>query len=345
MLEVQELEVRYGDLAAVRSVSFALEAGEIGGLLGASGCGKTTVLRTIAGFLRPAAGRVIVDGETLSDVTGAVAPEHRNVGIVPQDLALFPHLSVAGNIAFGLRSWAPADRSDRIRSLLALIGLDAQGTAFPHELSGGQRQRVAIARALAPRPRLLLLDEPFSSLDPALRIALPRELRQLFLDEDVTALLVTHDQHEAFAMCDRVGVLAGGELAQWDRAYALYHEPANRVVADFVGEGVMLPGRVSGEITVDTSLGPLRSDSPLAWPPGTSVHVLVRPDDVLHDDASDTAARIVDRAFRGSHFLYTLELADRSRLLCLAPSHHDHPPGETLGIRLEIDHMVVFPAD
>jgi iron(III) transport system ATP-binding protein len=344
MLELAGLDVSYGRFRAVREVSFALASGEIGCLLGASGCGKTTVLRAVAGFLRPAAGEITIAGERLSTPERVVAPERRNVGIVPQDLALFPHLTVAGNIGFGLRALDRAARRRRVSELVELIGLGTQSDAWPHQLSGGQRQRVAIARALAPKPPLLLLDEPFSSLDPDLRESLPRELRSVFLEEGVTALLVTHDQREAFAMSDRVGVMDEGSLLQWTTPYALYHEPASRIVADFIGEGVLLPGRVVGTRAVATELGTLDCDAPTGLPTDAQVHVLVRPDDVIHDDASGTKARIVDRVFRGSHFLYTLELESGARILCFAPSHHDHAAGEMLGIQLNIHHVVTFSA-
>lgn len=263
--------------------------------------------------------------------------------MVLQDLALFPHLTVAQNIGFGLGQFDRAKRLRRVGELLEIIGLYDLAKNYPHELSGGQQQRVAIARAMAPRPQLLLLDEPFSSLDPELREQLPRELRHIFREEEVTVLLVTHDQKEAFAMTDEIGVMRAGRLEQWDTAYRLYHRPTTRFVADFIGEGVMLPGRVMDTNRVDMELGILSSKRPLEQAPNTLVDVLLRPDDVLHDDDSPLKARIVSRSFRGAHFLYTLALASGHHALCLAGSHHDHQPGELIGIRAEIDHLVVFP--
>ncbi|KAB7623933.1 ABC transporter ATP-binding protein [Alkalilimnicola sp. S0819] len=342
MLELQDLTVAYDQYPAVVDVSFRLPAGLIGCLLGPSGCGKTTLLRTVAGFQRPAAGEIRLAGKKVSDAACVVPPERRGVGMVFQDLALFPHLTVAENIAFGLSGQRGAERHRRVAELLELIGLHQLGGAYPHELSGGQQQRVAIARAMAPKPKLLLLDEPFSSLDPDLRAQLPRELRRIFREDGITALLVTHDQNEAFAMADQIGVMRDGALEQWDSAYRLYHEPATRFVADFVGEGVMLPGTVLDSRRVRTELGVMESDEALRPPPNTLVDILLRPDDLLHDDKSPLKARIVERSFRGGHFLYTVALASGRRVLCQADSHHDHKPDEAIGIRAELDHLVIF---
>lgn len=345
MLEIERLTISYGDFPAIVDLSLEVAAGVIGCLVGPSGCGKTTLLRAIAGFEAPSGGIIRLGGHTVSEPGAVVPPERRQVGMVFQDLALFPHLSVAENIAFGVQGQSRSERNRRVGTLLDLIGLHNLAKAYPHQLSGGQQQRVAIARALAPGPRLLLLDEPFSSLDPALRETLPRELRSIFREDGVTVLLVTHDQTEAFAMADEIGVMRAGQLEQWDSAYRLYHEPKTRFVADFIGEGVMLPGTVIDGSAVDTELGVIRGDVPKQCTPGALVDILLRPDDVLHDDASMLKARVVDRTFRGAQFLYTLALDSGRRVLCLAQSHHDHRLGEPIGIRTELDHMVVFPHD
>ncbi len=344
MLEVRSLTVRYGRTTAVDDVSLSLERGEIGCLVGASGCGKTSVLRAVAGFLRPHAGSIRIAGEVLSGPDGIVAPERRQVGIILQDLALFPHLDVRANVGFGLRTRDRAERERRIDELLSLTGLEAVAGAHPHELSGGQQQRVAIARAMAPRPRLLLLDEPFSSLDPQLRARLPGELRQLLREDGITALLVTHDQAEAFAMADRIGVMAAGRLHQWDTAYALYHRPTDRTVADFIGEGVTIPGAVEGDEIV-CALGRLPAPATITDAGASRATILVRPDDVVHDDESPVKARIIERTFRGSHFRCRLALDDGVHLLCLMRSHHDHAIGEPVGIRIDLSHVVAFPEE
>ena len=196
---------------------------------------------------------------------------------------------------------------------------------------------------MAPRPELLLLDEPFSSMDAELREQLAREVRDILRNEEITAILVTHDQHEAFAMADEIGVMSAGRLMQWDSGYNLYHRPVNRFVAGFIGQGEILAGEVLNEAKVASELGVISGNIPAGCRPGCKVELLVRPDDIQHDDQSSLRAKVVAKAFRGAEFLYTLELASGTRVLCLAPSHHDHPLGEALGIRLEIDHLVMFP--
>ena len=342
LLELTDVQVAYHNHRVVRGVSFSVEEGKIGCLLGPSGCGKTTLLRAISGFEPVAQGRIALEGKEVSRPGFTLAPESRRVGMVFQDFALFPHISVEDNVVFGLRGLSRSERRLRARELLALVGLSEYAQFYPHQLSGGQQQRVALVRALAPRPRILMLDEPFSSMDIELREGLAREVRDILKREGITAILVTHDQYEAFAMADEIGVLHLGELQQWDTGYRLYHEPANRFVADFIGQGVLLPGRVLNDGEVSTELGVVEGRVPDGCAADCPIEVLVRPDDVLPDENSDLRAEVIDRAFRGSHFLYTLQLASGRRVLSLAPSHHAYPPGTQLGIRLEIDHVVMF---
>jgi iron(III) transport system ATP-binding protein len=247
------------------------------------------------------------------------------------------------NVAFGLRGLPRAQRRKRAAELLATVGLPGSGTKYPHELSGGQKQRVALARALAPQPRLLLLDEPFSNLDGDLRERLSLEVRGILKAQGTTALLVTHDQDEAFAMADTVGVMRKGRIEQWDTAYNLYHRPASRFVADFVGEGAFIDGLASEADGIDTVLGALKHCPGCELKPGMPVALLLRPDDVQHDDEALLRAEVVKKAFRGAEFLYTLKLDDGKQLLSLVPSHHNHAVGERIGIRLDVDHVVAFP--
>lgn len=342
MLELNDLSLAYGGQPVVHNLSFRLEQGDIGCLLGPSGCGKTTVLRSIAGFEPAVGGEISIDGNPVAGRNFALAPEKRRVGMVFQDYALFPHLDVARNIGFGLKGWSAQEQAERVQQLLEMVGLPDAGRKFPHELSGGQQQRVALARALAPCPALLLLDEPFSSLDVELRERLGQEVREILKAQNITALLVTHDQHEAFAIADKIGVIQAGELQQWDSAYNLYHRPANRFVAGFIGEGVVLPGTVAENGAVQTELGVLAGDIPEASRAGSMVDVLLRPDDIVHDDTSPLRAKVVYKAFRGADILYTLQLASGAKAFSLVPSHHDHPVGEPIGIRLAADHVVVF---
>ncbi len=344
LLEVRNVSIAYNGPPVVQQADIRLPAGAIGCLLGPSGCGKTTLLRCIAGFEPVIEGEILLQGKQVSRPGHAVPPERRRVGMVFQDLALFPHLSIANNIAFGLRNHDRAKRQLRIKELLSLVGLEHSAEVYPHQLSGGQQQRVALARAMAPRPDLLLLDEPFSSLDIELREKLAREVRQILKEDGLTALLVTHDQFEAFAMADEIGVMHAGRLLQWDSAYNLYHRPTHRFIADFIGQGVMLPGTVVGDRAVETELGTLHGRIPNGSLPGSHVEVLIRPDDVLHDDHRPTTAEVVSKVFRGADFLYTLRLPSGAKILCLAPSHHNHPVGHRLGIRVAVDDLVIFPA-
>jgi len=353
-LELFKLVQRYGTHTVVQDASFQVETGQIACLLGPSGCGKTTLLRCIAGFEDVAGGEIRLHGECVSRPGYRRPPELRQIGMVFQDYALFPHLNIARNIAFGLDKLPANERQSRVDYLLALVGLSGQGHKFPHELSGGQQQRVALARALAPRPQLILLDEPFSNLDVDLRERLSLEVREILKQEGSTAILVTHDQHEAFAMADEIGVVADGRIQQWDTPYNLYHRPANRFVADFIGQGVLVPGRIVGEHQVQIELGLLDSFTPVECRSGCgtctgqrpehicAVDVLLRPDDVVHDDDSNTQARVRHKAFRGADILYTLELQSGTRILSLVPSHHNHALGDTIGIRLDVDHVVAF---
>ena len=323
--------------------SMTLEDGQIGCLLGPSGCGKTTVLRCVAGLEAIESGEIRLHGKAVSRPGFTVAPETRRVGVVFQDYALFPHLTVEGNVGFGLRRSSRQSKADRVKELLEAVGMARLAKKYPHELSGGQKQRVALARALAPRPQLLLLDEPFSNLDVELRERLSIEVRSILKAQGITALLVTHDQHEAFAMADGVGVMRRGKVEQWDSAYNLYHRPATRFVADFVGEGVLIDARAGVADGIETALGSVTHCPGCDIVPGQTISLLLRPDDVQHDDDSPLKAEVVKKAFRGAEFLYTLKLADGNQVLSLVPSHHNHAIGERIGVKLDVDHVVAFP--
>ncbi len=343
-VDVIELRHAYGSLPVVRGMSFALAPGAIGCLLGPSGCGKTTVLRCLAGFEPVQGGTIALGGRVMSSASVSVPPEQRGVGMVFQDYALFPHLSVERNVAFGLSKRTEVDRRQRVDEMLELVGLKEVAHAWPHELSGGQQQRVALARALAPRPDLLLLDEPFSNLDVDLRDRLSLEVRGILKAAQTTAILVTHDQHEAFALADEIGIMHDGTIEQWASAYDLYHRPRTRFVADFVGQGVFLRGVATDGGRVVTELGELAPQGSLGFTRDGAVDLLVRPDDIVHDDESPWKAEVAAKAFRGADFVYTLTLSSGTRVLSLVPSHHDHAIGERIGIRLAIDHVVAFPA-
>ncbi len=381
-LTVQDLAVSYAKtgksketIQVVNGLDLSLEKGEIGCFLGYSGCGKTTALRAIAGLEQTQRGQIQLDDKVLT-VSGLTAksvhipPAKRGMGMVFQDYALFGHLTVADNIAFGLHKWEKSKRNERVAEMLALVGLSEHADKKPSQLSGGQQQRVALARALAPAPKLLLLDEPFSNLDVVLRESLAMNVRDILKRTETTAILVTHDQNEAFALADKVGVMHQGKLEQWATPSQLYHQPATPFVADFIGEGAMLTGTVE-QGRVDTALGVINISDNRAnnasseenlqevkssLQDGTTVKILIRPDDILYYDVSEddehsknthqmpnkVMAKVVSRVFRGANYLYQLELADGQRVYALIPSHHDHEVGSEIGIYPNLEYVVVF---
>lgn len=344
LLDVSNLSCGYDGHAVVQNISFALAEGEIGCLLGPSGCGKSTVLRALAGFISPMAGQIALRGQPLSTPDRIVPPENRGVGMVFQDYALFPHLSIAANIGFGLHRLNRRDRDQRIEEMLELISLQDMGDCFPSVLSGGQQQRVALARAMAPEPALILLDEPFSSLDADLRRRLSLDVRNLLKLRGISAILVTHDQQEAFAMCDHVAVLREGTLQQWDSPFNLYHEPTNRFVAGFIGQGSFIRGRMLTPEAIECELGVIRGNRAYGWESGTPVDFLIRPDDVVHDSQSELRLTVVEKTFAGTSTLYRLRLPSGAEIEALFRSHLDFAVTERVGIRLEADHLIAFAA-
>ncbi len=335
MLKINDITIAYNNKLIVDGLSFNLLKGEIGCLLGPSGEGKTSVLRAIAGLHHINKGSIIINNTEASNSKLNIPPQQRKVGMLFQDYALFPHLTVEQNIGFGIRK--QQNYQDRINELLDMVHMHHTKHKYPHELSGGQQQRIALARALAPKPKLLLLDEPFSSLDSSLREELAKEVRNLIKSHDITALLVTHDQAEAFAMVDKVGVLYQKNMQQWDTPYDLYHKPNNPWLADFIGKSVFIDGKAEEEF-VDIELGRLKHNSQLSG----NVKVLLRADDVIHDDNSSTKAIVISKNFYGADFLYTLQLNSGQQIYAYVPSHHNHGIGEAIGIYLDVTHVMLF---
>ncbi|NYT64751.1 ABC transporter ATP-binding protein [Alcaligenaceae bacterium] len=257
LLKLDNITLAYdteqGLVPVVQNLNLCLEKGNIGCLLGASGCGKTTVLRAIAGFEPLRTGTISLGDTLLSTTNAQVEPQDRHVGMMFQDYALFPHLNVEKNIAFGLRRWEKQRRKHRVEELLTLAGLEGSGHRYPHELSGGQQQRIALARALAPEPELLLLDEPFSNLDVDTRERLAFEVRDILKKTGHTAILVTHNQAEAFAIADRIGVMEKGKIAQWDTPYGLHHNPSSAFVADFIKREALMAQRAQAYLRGEAS--------------------------------------------------------------------------------------------
>ncbi len=342
LLRLDKISCRYDGHPVVNDFSFSVEKGDICCLLGPSGCGKTTVLRSIAGFQELVQGRIILDGNVISTPENRLPPEQRRIGMVFQDYALFPHLTIRDNIAFGLHNKSTAEKQKICNEVLSLVKLEGMESRYPHELSGGQQQRVALARALAPRPRLLLMDEPFSSLDVELRKNLSIEVREILKSLDITAIMVTHDQEEAFAFSDKIGVVHNGRIEQWSKPFDLYHEPASRFVAQFIGKGVLLPGKTTAENTIVTELGAIPVDQRNNLAPDMSVEVVLRPDNVIHEADSPEKAQIINKVFAGASTLYTLRLSSGGIVTAALASHYNYPMGDFIRIKVQIDHPVVF---
>lgn len=340
ILEVDNIWLGYEEEPVIRGLSFELDQGEIGCLLGASGCGKTTALRAIAGFEPLRAGEIRISDRVASTPDFRLAPEKRSVGMVFQDHALFPHLTLTENVGFGLRRLSREERRARIDELLALTGLDGLAHRYPHELSGGQQQRVALARALAPEPAVLLMDEPFSNLDARLRRHMGEEIRGILKARGTATLMVTHDQQEAFALADKVGLLKDGRMLQWDSPYQLYHRPGSHYVAAFTGRGSYLQARVDGDKLIH-GLG--RSPLPVDRPEGKELALLIRPDDI-RPDANGPRAQVIARQFQGAQILYRLRLDTGEEIAALFPSHDDFAVDESIGVTLDARHLVLFPS-
>jgi iron(III) transport system ATP-binding protein len=318
----------FGSVSAVADVTLPVRAGELLAVLGPSGCGKTTLLRLIAGFERPDAGSVTVGDELVAGPGCFVAPERRRIGMVFQDYALFPHLTVEANVAFGLDKRPRDEREALTRRTLELVGLQHKARRYPHELSGGERQRVALARALAPEPEVVLLDEPFSNLDASLRAGLRREVELILRDAEATAILVTHDQEEALTLADRVAVMRDGRLVQVGAPEDVYSRPAGRWTAQFLGEVNVLSGVAKGP-GVETELGTFD----LAWPVSGTVQVAIRPEQFdLHADRHGNA-EVVSREFRGHDVLYRLRHEGGRTVLVQLPSLELHEVGDKVSVR------------
>ena len=342
ILELKNIRCGYDDATIVDNFSLSFRDTTLNCLLGPSGCGKTTVLRAIAGFEPIRAGEIKLNERVISSKDFTVPPEQRGIGMVFQDYALFPHLSVAENVTFGLRKQGRKQQRKTAEEMLEVVGLEGYLDRYPHELSGGQQQRVAVARALAPKPPLILMDEPFSNLDVDLRERLVLDVREILRQRQTTTLFVTHDQEEAFIIGEHVAVMDEGRIMQWDLPYNLYHEPANRFVADFIGQGRFIQGTMESHEAVSTSLGVLTGNRSYEWPKDTLVDVLLRPDDVILDVKEGTDCLITDRHFKGAEIMYTLRAPGGDELLSLVPSHLDINTGQRVKVSVDAEHVVLF---
>lgn len=342
LLSLQDIQCQYQDQIVINHLNLQLHAGEIGCLLGPSGCGKTTLLRAIAGFENIVKGSITLDDMVLSSPNNMVPTNKRHIGMVFQDYALFPHLSVAENIRFGVNQLPEAEQRQIVERLLELIHLTNIDKRYPHELSGGQQQRVALARALAPRPKLILLDEPFSNLDTSLRQSLSAEVRTILKAQGTSAIIVTHDQQEAFTVADTIGVVNHGKLEQWGTANELFYNPATQFVANFISQGCFITGQVVTEQRILSDLGEFSSPG-YSWPSNTPVNIFIRPSDILNCENSKVVASVVQKTFLGASTLYKLRLNSGARISALWPSHQVFDIGELIPIKLDNHSPVAFP--
>ncbi|MFC6784629.1 ABC transporter ATP-binding protein [Halobaculum halobium] len=350
VLELENVVKRYGSETAVSGLDLTVREGELVTLLGPSGCGKTTTLRMIAGLETPSDGTISVAGDVVAGDGAATPPEERDVGLVFQEFALFPHLTVAENIAFGLDDPDSETADDRVADLLDLVGLGDYGDRSVTDLSGGQRQRVALARSLAPEPDVLLLDEPFSNLDVSLRVRMREEVKRILDETGVTAVSVTHDQEEALSISDRVAVVNDGTVEQVGDPGEVFEHPTSRFVASFLGQASFLPARV-GERQIETTVGSYDSDLLKGLGDGyvgSHVDVLVRPDDLRATPVADGDAdgEVVRRQYTGPSFVYHVKLNDGTVLRCLHNHTEEFDVGEPVAVTLVADHALAwYPAE
>ena len=339
-LSISNLTCQYDQQTVLESLSLSVEKGEIICLLGASGCGKTTLLKAIAGLLPISAGTVHLNNRLLDDGIDQVAPERRNIGMIFQDYALFPHLTVGENIAFGLRNLTTRKKIERINEMLALVRLNGYSNRYPHQLSGGQQQRVAIARSLVYQPDLLLLDEPFSNIDTQVRHELIREIREIFKRQGVTAIFVTHSREEAFAFADKMAVMNKGMIEQFGSASELYYQPSSKFVADFLGGGSYLPATKSNDNNYLTSLGTVQADSPSELKTDQQCVLLMRPHNIILQSDRHAETLVVEQQFMGDYCRYVINV-DGNQLLATSPEPLSI--GDRVAINLGSQGLYAFP--
>jgi iron(III) transport system ATP-binding protein len=346
VLQLDGVTKRFGDETAVENLSLSVREGELLTLLGPSGCGKTTTLRLIEGLTAPTEGTVSINGAVVAGEGRTKPPEQRDVGLVFQNFALFSHLSVERNIAFGIDDWPPDEREARVDELLELVDLTEHREKMPSQLSGGQKQRVALARSLAPEPEVLLLDEPFSNLDVRLRVEMREEVRRILKATGVTAISVTHDQEEALSISDRVAIVNDGTIEQVGKPEVVFENPESRFVASFLGRASFLTGRVRGS-TVETPLGALSTDQingPVDAYDGAQIDVLVRPDDLVATPVSRDRAdgTVVHRQYNGPNFVYRVDLRDGGVVRCLHNHVETFEHGQPVAVEIAADHPLAW---
>ena len=340
-LEIENISLNLDSDRILDNLCLSVNEEEILSIIGPSASGKTSLLRVIAGFENITTGKIKLNGQVVDDTSIVIEPQKRNIGIIFQDLALFPHLSCAENITFGISRLPTEEQIQRLRRLEEVLSITGISKKFPHEISGGQQQRVAIARALAPKPEILLLDEPFSALDEELKEKLLADVKILLKEEKITTIVITHNIKEAFQLSDKIAFLNDKKIIQIDSPYNIYHKPMTREIANFCGIGSFINGKIVDANYVLTDLGRHFGET-APYEIGTNVDIMIRPDDVIHDDNSTKSAQVVGKIFHGSDFLYKLKLSNGENIFCYTPSHHDHAVNEVIGIKSEMDHLILF---
>ncbi len=343
-LELRNVSLRINQYRLANDISFQLQTGELACLLGPTGSGKSSVLRAIAGLISIDDGEILI-GSILCSSTKKHVPTHtRQTTLVFQENTLFPHITLEENIRYGIKNWTLQNRNSRVNKLLKITCLEHKRTLYPHQLSGGELQRGAIARAMAPRPRIMLLDEPFSNQDTEIREELAWEVRQLLKSEQTTALMVTHNQDEAFALADKIGLLHHGDLVQWDYPQQLYHRPINRFAAEFVGRGSTIKGIVQSKTAVATSLGRITGAIDTEkFRIRQQVEVFLRPEDIEFNKNSRKKARVMQRRFRGTNYFYTFETIDSlEQFSCFISSNYVYETGDLVGLTLNVPDLILF---
>tara|TARA_B100001063_G_scaffold179704_1_gene168822 strand:- start:2446 stop:3483 length:1038 start_codon:yes stop_codon:yes gene_type:complete len=340
-LHLESVKIRLDSKVVLDNVNLIIDTGEIVSLMGSSASGKTSLIRSIAGFHNITSGVIKLDGQVVDDSNRRLDVSKRNVGVIFQDLALFPHLTVRENICFGLNNLKSSQKNKRSEKLENLLNIENISNRYPNQISGGQQQRVAIARAIAPKPNLLLLDEPFSALDYELKDNLMNDIMKLLKSENITAILVTHSAEEAFKMSDKIAFISNKTITQFANPYDIYHRPSSKEIANFFGISSYVKAKITDSSHINCILGNFVGIAD-RYNKGDNVDLLIRPDDIIHDDNSLFSAKVTGKTFRGSDFLYELELQDGQKVFCYAPSHHNHQVNEVIGIKLNLDHLVIF---
>ena len=340
-LNLQSVKIALDSKVILDDVNLKIDTGEIVSLMGSSASGKTSLIRSIAGFHNISSGVIQIDGQIVDDSIRRSDVAMRNVGVIFQDLALFPHLTVRENICFGLNNIDSTQQQNRAKKLEDLLSIENITNRYPNQISGGQQQRVAIARAIAPKPNLLLLDEPFSALDYELKDNLMNDIMKLIKSENITAILITHSAEEAFKMSDKIAFISNNTITQFANPYDIYHRPASKEIANFFGISSYIKAKITDSSHIKCILGDFVGMVD-QYNKDAKVDLLIRPDDIIHDDDSLFSAKVTEKTFRGSDFLYELELKDGQKIFCYAPSHHNHQVNEVIGIKLDLDHLVIF---